>query len=227
MLNEIADASRLAVEIEESGDAAPRGGQGVLRNPRPRPALSRQRGQARRRRAAGEAEAALAAMRAHPLGPDAVAIGRVIDRAEPAASPCARCSAARASSTCWSASSCRGSVEAGDARARHHPQHRRHRRRSCAAVGGSRRVTLEIGKLVGRRCADAIAFCFEIVSAGHRARGAGSTSADRRPRPLRGLRRRIRHRDACSALAPAAARRLERLAGEELNIKSMEIEEAA
>ena len=49
VLNEIADASQVAIEIDEARDADPRGGQGVLRNPRARSALSRQRGQDRRR----------------------------------------------------------------------------------------------------------------------------------------------------------------------------------
>ena len=57
-----------------------------------------------RRRARGDARAS--ARRATPC-----AIGRVTRRGR-AGSSCARCSAARASSTCWSATSCRGSADA-------------------------------------------------------------------------------------------------------------------
>ena len=74
-----------------------------LRDPRPRPALRRQRGQARRLRAAETAsDRVLAAMRAHPLGRDAQP-HRPRDRgASRDASCCGRRSAATASSICRS-----------------------------------------------------------------------------------------------------------------------------
>ena len=49
-----------------------------------------------------QAQQALAAMRAHPLGRAASIIGRAI-AGDPAASPCIPYSAATVSLTCWSA----------------------------------------------------------------------------------------------------------------------------
>jgi hydrogenase nickel incorporation protein HypA/HybF len=87
-------------------------------------------------------------------------------------------------------------------------------------------VTLEVGKLAGV-LPDAIAFCFEAVTLGT---------------PLQGARldiREIEGRALCLAcgsefetttlFVPCAcgSSRLQRLQGEELNIKSMELEEAA
>lgn len=89
-----------------------------------------------------------------------------------------------------------------------------------------RRVTLEIGELSGVM-ADAVAFCFDVVAQGTVLEGA---SLDIRP-----IRGRARCND-CGAefdtvalYTPCAcgSRHLERLQGEELNIKTMELEEAA
>ena len=66
-LNEIADAARVGMESTKRA-ARPRRGRGGLRDPRPRPALRGQRGQARRVRPAADADDVLAAMRAHELG---------------------------------------------------------------------------------------------------------------------------------------------------------------
>jgi len=96
-----------------------------------------------------------------------------------------------------------------------------------AAKGRSVRcITLEIGKLSGVM-KDAIAFCFEAVAHGT---------------PLQGARLEIREIEgralclSCGAefvtatlFTPCAcgSRQLKRLQGEELNIKTMELEEAA
>ena len=89
-----------------------------------------------------------------------------------------------------------------------------------------RRVTLEVGKLAGVMT-DAIAFCFDVVAQGTVLEGA---SLDIRE---------IEGRARCAACgeefatatlyAPCAcgSRRLQRLQGEELKIKTMELEEAA
>ena len=89
-----------------------------------------------------------------------------------------------------------------------------------------RRVTLEIGKLSGVM-GDAIAFCFDVVAQGT---------------PLQGARLEIleiegRARCLCCGMEFATAmlftpcscgsRQLMRLQGEELNIKTMELEETA
>ncbi|HXO01024.1 MAG TPA: hydrogenase maturation nickel metallochaperone HypA [Stellaceae bacterium] len=88
------------------------------------------------------------------------------------------------------------------------------------------RVTLEIGKLSGVM-ADAVAFCFDVVAA---------------ETPLAGARLDIRQIDglarcrdcgeefgAATLFAPCrcGSRSCERVAGEELNIKAIEVEEAA
>ena len=89
-----------------------------------------------------------------------------------------------------------------------------------------RRVTLEIGKLSGVM-AEAVRFCFELVAQGT---------------PLEGARLEIREIDGrgrcggCGSefampelftACACGARRTQLLAGEELNIKTMELEEAA
>jgi hydrogenase nickel incorporation protein HypA/HybF len=89
-----------------------------------------------------------------------------------------------------------------------------------------RRVTLEIGRLSGVM-AEAIAFCFEAVAEGT---------------PLQGVRLEIREIEGqarcidCGALfatptlftrCACGSGRLTRLQGEELNIKTMELEEEA
>jgi hydrogenase nickel incorporation protein HypA/HybF len=86
-----------------------------------------------------------------------------------------------------------------------------------------RRVTLDVGKLSGVM-ADAIAFCFETVAQGTVLEGATLE--------IRPIEARARC-DACGAefvtetlFAPCAcgSSRVTRLQGEELNIKSMELE---
>lgn len=89
-----------------------------------------------------------------------------------------------------------------------------------------RRVTLEVGKLSGVMT-DAIAFCFDIAAQGTVLEGAALdiTEVDGRARCL-----------DCSAefttatlFDPCAcgSHRVLRLAGDELNVKSLELEEAA
>jgi len=88
------------------------------------------------------------------------------------------------------------------------------------------RVTLEIGKLSGVM-ADAVAFCFGIVAAGTSLAGAALD--------IREIDGSARCRDCGSEFAaatlfapcPCGSRSCERLRGEELNIKAMELEEAA
>jgi hydrogenase nickel incorporation protein HypA/HybF len=88
------------------------------------------------------------------------------------------------------------------------------------------RVTLEIGKLSGVM-ADAVAFCFDIVAAGTPASGAKLD--------IHEIDGRARCRDCDSDFAantlfapcPCGSRRCERLAGEELNVKAIEVEEVA
>jgi hydrogenase nickel incorporation protein HypA/HybF len=89
-----------------------------------------------------------------------------------------------------------------------------------------RRVTLEIGQLSGVM-SDAIGFCFELVAQGTALEGAVLDIVE-----IGGRARCI----ACNAEfetptlltpCPCGSRRLDRVRGEELNIKSMELEEAA
>jgi hydrogenase nickel incorporation protein HypA/HybF len=89
-----------------------------------------------------------------------------------------------------------------------------------------RRVTLDVGKLSGVM-SDAIAFCFETV-----AQGTALQGATLEIRQIEGRARCV----ACGSefvtetlYTPCAcgSRRFERLQGEELNIKSMELEEEA
>ena len=88
-----------------------------------------------------------------------------------------------------------------------------------------RRVTLEVGELSGVMT-DAIAFCFDVVAQGTVLEGAELDIQV------------VRGRARCSACGPSstpprftplalAARAAEQLQGEELNIKTMELEEAA
>lgn len=86
------------------------------------------------------------------------------------------------------------------------------------------RVTLEIGKLSGVM-ADAIAFCFDIVAQDTPLAGAALD--------IRLIDGRARCRDCSAEFAvetlytpcPCGSRHTERLAGEELNIKAMELED--
>jgi len=89
-----------------------------------------------------------------------------------------------------------------------------------------RKVTLEIGKLSGVM-ADAVAFSFDIATQGTALEGAGLEIKE-----IEGRARCLE----CGAEFPTAtlfeacacgSRNVERIAGEELNVKSMELEEAA
>jgi hydrogenase nickel incorporation protein HypA/HybF len=89
-----------------------------------------------------------------------------------------------------------------------------------------RRVTLEIGKLSGV-VPDAVAFCFDVATQGTALEGAALD--------INEIEGRARCLD-CGAEFPTAtlfdacacgSRRVARLAGEELNVKSMDLEEAA
>jgi hydrogenase nickel incorporation protein HypA/HybF len=88
------------------------------------------------------------------------------------------------------------------------------------------RVTIEIGRLSGVM-PDAVAFCFDIVAAGTPLAGAALD--------IKEIDGRARCRDCGGEFAaetlfapcPCGSRRCERVRGEELNIKAMELEEAA
>jgi hydrogenase nickel incorporation protein HypA/HybF len=88
------------------------------------------------------------------------------------------------------------------------------------------RVTIEIGRLSGVM-PDAVAFCFDIVAAGTPLAGAALD--------IKEIDGRARCRDCGGEFAaetlfapcPCGSRRSERVRGEELNIKAMELEEAA
>jgi hydrogenase nickel incorporation protein HypA/HybF len=89
-----------------------------------------------------------------------------------------------------------------------------------------RRVVLEIGELSGV-VPDAVAFCFDVV-----AQGTSLDGATLDIRHIAGCARCLECNaefDTPSLLTPCGcgSRRLVRLRGEELNIKSIEIEEAA
>ena len=96
----------------------------------------------------------------------------------------------------------------------------------AAAGRRVRRVTLEVGKLSGVM-SDAIAFCFDIAAAGTALEGARLD--------IREIDGRMRCSDCGDEFTAATlfqacacgSRKLVRLAGEELNVKSMELEEAA
>lgn len=96
----------------------------------------------------------------------------------------------------------------------------------AAAGRRVRRVTLDVGKL-SAVMPDAIAFCFEAV-----ARGTALEGATLDIRQIEGRAR----CDSCAsefavdtlwASCACGSRRLTRLQGEELNIKSMEVEQEA
>ncbi|MBC8049243.1 MAG: hydrogenase maturation nickel metallochaperone HypA [Chitinophagales bacterium] len=97
---------------------------------------------------------------------------------------------------------------------------------SEAAKGARvRRVTLDVGKLSGIM-PSAIAFCFDVVAKGTRLEGAVLDIREIEGRALCG---------ACGAEfaqvllytpCPCGSRQFERLQGEELKIKTMELEEA-
>ena len=88
-----------------------------------------------------------------------------------------------------------------------------------------RRVTLEIGKLSAIE-PQAVAFCFDVCSQGTALEGA---ALEIREIEGRGRCRNCGAEQALDSLPQACAcgsRRFERLAGEELNIKEMELEVA-
>jgi len=89
-----------------------------------------------------------------------------------------------------------------------------------------RRVTIEVGALSGVM-SDAIAFCFDMVS-----KGTVLEGADLDIREIEGRARCSScgaefPMDTLYAPCPCGSRRIERLQGEELKIKTMELEEAA
>jgi len=89
-----------------------------------------------------------------------------------------------------------------------------------------RKVTLEVGALSGIM-PDAILFCFDVVAAGTALEGA---TLDIREVEGRGRCAACGAEFATETLytpCPCGSRQIERLAGEELLIKTMELEEAA
>lgn len=98
---------------------------------------------------------------------------------------------------------------------------------SEAAAGRRvRRVTLEVGQLSGVM-ADAIRFCFDIVAEGTVVQGA---ALDILEPAGRARCRRCGDEFAAATLwaaCPCGSRDVVRLHGEELSVKSMELEEAA
>jgi hydrogenase nickel incorporation protein HypA/HybF len=94
----------------------------------------------------------------------------------------------------------------------------------CAQGRKVRRVTLEVGKLSGVMT-DAIAFCFDVVTQGTVLEGAtlGITEVEGRARcAVCGAEFDM---PTLYAACACGARRLHRLRGEELKIKTMELEE--
>ena len=168
VLNEIAAASQASIEIDEAATPIREEVKGFCEILGLDPLYLANEGKIVAIVPAEEAEAALAAMRAHPLGAGAAVIGRVHARrgrprhhAHRVRRPAHRRHAGRRAIAA-------DLLRTRHARARHHPQHRRHRQRRRAAAGKVRRVTLEVGALSGVM-SDAIAFCFDVVAAGHRA----------------------------------------------------------
>ena len=98
---------------------------------------------------------------------------------------------------------------------------------SDAAQGRKvRRVTLEVGALSGVM-ADAIAFCFDVVAAGTVLEGA---ALEIREVEGRGRCRSCGVEFVTTTLyqpCGCGSRQIERIAGEELKVKTMELEEAA
>ena len=128
-----------------------------------------------------EADEALAAMRGHPLGHRRPLPSAMSAPASPAASPCGPFSAARASSTCWSASNCRGFAD----------MHELGITRNIVAIVAEHaagrkvtRVTLDVGRLSGVM-SDAIRFSFDVVGDGTCVEGA--TPGNPRHRGARAL----------------------------------------
>ena len=112
--NELARDSNLAVVLDETAAAGRPGGHRRLRPAGDRSALRRQRGQgASPWCRADEADAALAALRSHPLGATGHAGSARSRPTRRASSCCSRPSAGHGSSTCSSATRCPGSADGG------------------------------------------------------------------------------------------------------------------
>jgi hydrogenase nickel incorporation protein HypA/HybF len=89
-----------------------------------------------------------------------------------------------------------------------------------------RRVTLEVGRLSGVMT-DAIAFCFPIAAEGTVLEGAALDISEIEGRARCAVCGTEFEMPTLYAACPCGARQVERLQGEELNIKTMELEEAA
>jgi hydrogenase nickel incorporation protein HypA/HybF len=89
-----------------------------------------------------------------------------------------------------------------------------------------RRVTLEIGKLSGVM-SDAITFCFDVVTEGTALEGASLEIHEIEGRARCESCGSEFATDTLLATCGCGSHRLTRLAGEELNVKSMELMEAA
>src|ERR1700761_3084069 len=98
--------------------------------------------------------------------------------------------------------------------------------REAAARRRVRRVTVEIGKLSGVM-ASAIAFCFDEVARGSAIDGATLEIREIDGRARCGVCHTEFETETLFAPCPCGSRQVTRLQGEEMNIKSMEIEEAA
>ena len=89
-----------------------------------------------------------------------------------------------------------------------------------------RRVTLEVGKLSGVM-SEAIAFCFDVASEGTALEGASLEILEIEGRARCGSCGAEFAMPTLFTPCPCGSRRFERLQGEELKIKSMELAEAA
>jgi hydrogenase nickel incorporation protein HypA/HybF len=89
-----------------------------------------------------------------------------------------------------------------------------------------RRVTLEVGELSGV-VSEAIAFCFDVVTAGTALEGAKLEICEIEGRARCDSCGAEFATDTLFALCPCGSVRLTRLSGEELNVKSIELMEAA
>ena len=140
VLNEIAAASNAAIEIEETATPIREEVKGFCEILGLDPLYLANEGKIIAIVPAGEADAALAALRAHPLGQLAAAIGRVNDgeagtghHEDRVRRPAHRRHAGRRATA---ADLLKGPA---NARARHHPQHRRHRQRCREGTPGAPR----------------------------------------------------------------------------------------
>ncbi len=118
-----------------------------------------------------DADAVLAAMRAHPLGRRAAIVGEVLAGGHPGLVTLRSASAANVSSTCCRANSCPASAEK-------HDVHELGITRNLVAIVSDaaqgrrvRKVWLEIGER-SALLPDAVRFCFDVVSKGTALEGA-------------------------------------------------------